>query len=151
MKKADVHPKRRFRSARKIRMPSNAVNEGAWLRELSKAVSYVGNPMHKRNPGDFGLMPPSAARQGKTLCDDVDIFSKAVATRLLRRGVVCGLISEQMIEQWPQNIWAVADNGRPLEAMYDGINGTYHGYPMDESDPLSKEVKRRWLACRLDS
>lgn len=148
MTKPHDRPKRRFKSVRKLRTPPDSARDKELLRSLAQAVSYVGNPMHKRIPGDFELTPPSAARQCKTLCDNVSIFSKAEATHLLRKGVAYGLISEQMHETWPQNIWAVAKNGRPLEAMYDGNNGTYHGYPMDEGDPLSEEVKRRWAECR---
>jgi hypothetical protein len=46
---------------------------------------------------------------------------------------------------WPQNVWAVAPNGTALEAMLENPStGTYHGYPMQEDDPLAEEVFERW-------
>lgn len=54
------------------------------LKALRRRVSYGGNAEHKRNPGDFGLSPPFGPRKGKTLCDGVSIFQRAVALRLLR-------------------------------------------------------------------
>jgi hypothetical protein len=48
---------------------------------------------------------------------------------------------------FPQNIWAVSENGYALEAQLGNQeNGEYHGYPMDsenDKDPLAGEVKRR--------
>jgi len=34
---------------------------------LAQKVKYGGNPEHKKNPGDFGLSPPSDPRPGKSL------------------------------------------------------------------------------------
>ena len=51
-------------------------------------VKYGGNPEHKRNPGDFGLTPPSQPRADKTLCDEVAVFKRTTALRLLRKGIV---------------------------------------------------------------
>jgi len=40
---------------------------------------------------------------------------------------------------------AVADNGVAVEAVLENPTaGTYHGYPLPESDPLAGEVIRRW-------
>lgn len=115
-------------------------------------MTYGGNPEHKRNPGDFGLTPPASPRPGKTLCDAVEIFTREEALRLLREGVRRSLISEQTrgAEPWPQNIWAVAGNGVPLEAMLQNPDrGEYHGYPMLDGDPLAEEVRERWNDRRL--
>ncbi|MBZ0151024.1 MAG: hypothetical protein K8J09_05780 [Planctomycetes bacterium] len=115
------------------------------LARWSRHVRYVGNPDHKRNPGDFGLEPPSSPRVDKTLCDGAEIFTLREAQRLLRIGVERGLVSEQLRRGWPQNIWSVAKNGTPLEAMLDNqARGTYHGYPMLADDPLAKIVLERW-------
>ena len=65
------------------------------LKVMADTVTYGGNPEHKRNPGDFGLDPPSLPRQGKTLCDGANIFSRADALSLLRQGIVRGLVSKQ--------------------------------------------------------
>jgi len=108
-------------------------------------VSYAGNPEHKRNPGDFGLTPPSQPRADKTLCDTAQIFSRKLATKLLRRGVEHGMISEQRSGRFPQNIWSVSDDGIPLEAQLENQeSGSYHGYPMPEDDPFRLEVLKLW-------
>jgi len=88
------------------------------LEQLGQRLRYGGNPEHKRNPGDFGLTPPSGARIGKMLCDEVGIFHRQEALELLRSGVAAGLISERCVNGWPQNIWALRD-GRVLEAQLE--------------------------------
>jgi len=99
------------------------------------------------NPGDFQLSPPSDPRQGKTLCDNVEIFRRDEALRLIREGIRRGLVSEQRRNMWPQNIWAVAPNGMPVEAQLENsANGTYHGYPLQDADPFAWEVRKTWEA-----
>jgi hypothetical protein len=144
MAKRTVNPKRA------IRPLSSSLEEERWLRSISLRIGYGGNPMHKMHPGDFGLTPPGSARQNKTLCDAVLIFSKAEATRLLRQGAVLGLVSVEMDGGWPKNVWAVARNGDPVEAILENrVQGIYHGYPMGEDDPLAVDVRKRWSAvCR---
>ncbi|MGZ8245908.1 hypothetical protein [Methylomagnum sp.] len=114
------------------------------LQQLAEKVRYGGNPEHKRNPGDFNLNPPSNPRQAKTLCDEVGIFKRTEALALLREGLRRGLVSIQERNGWPQNIWAVV-NGRSLQAMLENAEqGTYHGYPLQEDEPLADEVLKRW-------
>ena len=133
--------RQRFNDKRRITRSSNHEN----LTDLAAKVSYTGNPVHKRNPGDFGLTPPSAPREDKTLCDSVGIFSKATATRLLRVGIKRGLISEQTRGGFPQNVWAVNQDGHPLEAQLENRNqGTYHGYPLASNDPFRNHVLSFW-------
>jgi hypothetical protein len=104
---------------------------------------YNGNPEHKRNPGDFGLDPPSLPRPSKALCDDSGIYSRAEALALLQAGLFKGLFSVQDRGGWPQNVWAVTTDGQPLEAQLEG-NGIYHGYPMPQEDPLREDIIDRW-------
>jgi len=113
---------------------------------LSSRISYGGNPEHKRNPGDFGLTPPAAhCRSDKSLCDGVGILTRATALKLLRNGIRRGLISEQQRNGWPQHIWAVTDDGEPVEAVLENAEqGAYHGYPMPAGDPLRDEILKRW-------
>jgi len=112
-------------------------------------VAYGGNPEHKKNPGDFGLTPPSDPRCGKSLCDIANVFSRAVARSLLQEGLRRGLVSDRHVNGWPKNVWAVTEGGMPLEAQLENpIIGSYHGYPMPESDPLASEVARRWRQGR---
>lgn len=115
------------------------------LKSLADSVNYGGNPEHKRNPGDFGLIPPSQPRADKTLCDTVGVFSRTEATRLLRMGVSKGLVSEREQNGYPQNIWVVTEDQWPLEAQLENAErGTYHGYPMPETDPFREAVLAKW-------
>lgn len=112
-----------------------------------ESVSYGGNAEHKQNPGDFGLSPPFGPRRGKTLCDGVGIFQRAVALSLLQEGIRRGLVSEQKRGDFPQNIWAVTDDGVPLEAALDNqTTGSYHGYPIPKDDEFGRKVVERWNA-----
>lgn len=115
------------------------------IERLAEAVSYGGNPEHKRNPGDFGLSPPAAPRPDKTLCDRVGVFEKREAEELLRQAIRKGLIAEQSRGGYPQNVWAVTQNGQPLEAQLENeAQGVYHGYPMPKTDPFQEQVLERW-------
>ena len=111
---------------------------------LERLPRYVGDPQHKKNPGDFGLTPPAAPRAQKTLCDSVGIFSQDVAQNLLCDGLRKGLFSAQCRDGWPRNIWAVSENRVALEARLDTAHGTYHGFPMISSDPLYGEILSFW-------
>jgi|SRR5208283_2653486 len=132
-----------FNPKRRICDETEARARLAALSHAHAVPSYGGNPEHKRNPGDFGLDPPSIPRLGKTLCDAVHVYKRAKALELLLAGFSKGLISVQSRGLWPQNVWAVTDNGEPLEAQLEG-EGRYHGYPMPEGDPLREEVLSRW-------
>lgn len=133
-KRTSFNPKRRIME--------NATSKV--LHKLENSVRYSGNPEHKRNPGDFGLTPPSQPRPDKSLCDAAAIFSKAEAQKLLREGVRRGLISVRDKKGFPQNIWSVKDDF-PLEAQLDNPEqGTYHGYPMPYNDPFREEILKRW-------
>lgn len=115
------------------------------IERLVACVTYGGNPEHKRNPGDFGLTPPATPRAHKTLCDQVGIVKKQVALDLLKRGIRAGLVSQQEHNGFPQNIWSVDDDGNPLEAQLENVEkGTYHGYPIPQSDPFREKVLEIW-------
>jgi hypothetical protein len=131
------NPKRRVCDQTEARARLEALND------VGAVPSYVGNPEHKRNPGDFGLDPPSSPRLGKTLCDVLPVYTRAKALALLSAGFSRGLFSVQARGLWPQNVWAVTDEGEPLEAQLEG-DGRYHGYPMPEGDPFREEVLARW-------
>jgi hypothetical protein len=138
--------RRRFNLKREIVDPRPAAVE---LKALSDRIGYGGNPEHKRNPGDFGLTPPSAPRADKTLCDEAGILARAAALAALREGVRKGLISRATRGDFPQNIWSVTKNGLPLEAELENREvGTYHGYPMPENDPFREAVLDTWKARR---
>ena len=113
-------------------------------RELAQCVKYVGSPVHKRNPGDFGLTPPAAPRPSKSLCDDVSIFQRDEAQALLREGVQAGLVSHDADGGFPRHVWMVHKD-RVIEARCDNdAAGTYHGYPLEADDPMADVVNREW-------
>ena len=90
-------------------------------------------------------MPPSSPRADKTLCDLAGILRRVDALELLREGVRQGLVSEQTRNGYPQNVWAVTEDGVPLEAQLENpANGTYHGYPMPAVDPFREKVTAKW-------
>lgn len=134
--------KRKTSNPKRMLQPSpSALN----LPQLASLARYGGNPQHKRSPGDFGLTPPAEPRPDKTLCDASGVLSRNEALLLLCEGLRKGLVSVQVRNGWPQNVWAVASSGVPIEAMLDNeVTGSYHGYPMLEGDPLREEILRAW-------
>ena len=134
-------PRVKFNPKRRIRADADPDE----LAVLAERVKYTGSPYHKRNPGDFGLSPPSQPRPDKTLCDMAGITTVRESLRLLRRGVSKGLISERTRGGFPQNIWSVTEDGIPLEAQLENMEqGAYHGYPMPSSDDFREQILRRW-------
>lgn len=134
-----------FNPKRKLLTPAQVQARMDEFGKLADRARYGGNPEHKKNPGDFGLTPPSDPRQGKSLCDAANIFKRAEAESLLRAGLRKGLVSDRMAGEWPKNVWSVTDEGFAMEAQLENPDlGTYHGYPMPETDPLSREVILRW-------
>lgn len=136
-----------FNFKRRLAEPPASAEARARLHELALRVAYSGNPEHKRSPGDFGLHPPSASKPIKTLCDAANIFRRAAALEYLRQGLRQGLrrglVSKREVDGWPQNVWAVTEDGMPLEAQRDA-DGSYHGYPMPADDPMHEAIRRRW-------
>ena len=135
---------RRYRKYNpKRRLESHGTHSELELAKLAGSVKYTGNPEHKRNPGDFGLSPPSQPRRDKTLCDAAGILTRTDAHKYLRLGLKRGAVSEQFVDGWPKIVWAVTEDGIPLEAQRDGT-GSYHGYPMPPEDPMVAEIKKFW-------
>lgn len=134
--------RRGFNPKRRLADATDKSTREVWATE----VGYGGNPEHKRNPGDFRLTPPASPRPDKTLCDAVLVWTRADAVRLLRSGIEKGLVSVQQRGGYPQNVWAVTDQGHPVEAQLENADrGIYHGYPMPASDPLRQEILARWM------
>jgi len=145
LRTARMRPRKTFNPKRRIRAAPESETDRRKLDELSLNARYGGNPEHKRNPGDFGLKPPSLPRAGKTLCDAAGIFRRIDAIALLKTGLERGFVSEQFRGGWPQNVWAVTREGIAVEAQLENpVTGNYHGYPLPASDPLRADVLRRW-------
>jgi hypothetical protein len=137
----------KFNSKRKIRDLEECNFQ--YLSDLASRAQYGGNPEHKMNPGDFNLTPPSSPRAGKSLCDSVKVFTRKKALALLREGIRIGLFSDRSEGDWPKNVWSVMDNETPLEAQIESSEqGSYHGYPMQETDPFCQEVIKQWRIRR---
>lgn len=134
----------------KRRIKHCTIEDISFLNSLFSRISYGGNPQHKKNPGDFGLNPPSDPRPVKSLCDSINVFKRSQALKLLKEGVKRGLISEQINESgFPKCIWSVLEleNGNlvPLESQLENpLLGVYHGYPLPKADPMYEEVLKRW-------
>lgn len=120
------------------------------LKQFARQVRYGGKPMHKRNPGDFGLSPPALPRDDKSLCDNVKIFKRAEARNLLKEGILRGMISEwDGSSGFPKHIWSMTEDGVPLEAIIENPgNGTYHGYPLEENDDFREVVITHWKEAK---
>ncbi len=117
----------------------------ARLQELAASVSYGGHPHHKRSPGNFGLTPAASPRPNKSLCDGVGIFEREVATRYLVEGIRRGMVSPDADDGFPRHVWSLTDEDLVLEARCDDpANGRYHGYPLEQSDPMADLVRKRW-------
>lgn len=129
-------------------------NDIPFLEYLYAKVTYTGNPQHKKNPGKFGLNPPSDPRAMKSLCDEVFVFTPSKALSLLKRGIERGLISVQKTTiGFPKNIWSVIKlkDGKevPLEAQLENPHaGTYHGYPLPKTDPMHEKVLEKWRTSK---
>jgi hypothetical protein len=108
-------------------------------------VRYGGNREHKLNPGDYALGPSINPRPGKTLCDANGPFPKTKAEDLLKKGISKGMISEQVRNGWPQNVWAVSEDNEAFEAQLENADsGVYHGYPMPQDDDFRSTVLAEW-------
>lgn len=138
--------RRKFNTKRKLQQNPN-IDE---LEVLASKIDYGGNPEHKRNPGDFELTPPASPRAGKALCDDAQVFKKAEAIQLLKKGMKKGFVSEQVKSNshFPQNIWIVKiidEQDFVLEAQLENPTlGKYHGYPLPNNDPMKEYILQRW-------
>ena len=126
--------------ARRDRLASARIQPEARTDRASRSLGsreVDGAGALRRQSGDFDLTPPTRLRPDKTDCDRAGVTERGEALRLLRAGVGKGLVSEQVRGRFPQNIWAVTVDGYPLEAQLENFQtGTYHGYPMPETDPF---------------
>ena len=63
----------------------------------------------------------------------------------MNQGFAKGMISVQIRNGWPQNVWAVSDQGEVFEAVLENQDtGVYHGYPLAGNDPFGKTVLKEW-------
>ncbi len=112
---------------------------------LARRSRYTGSPLHKRNPGDYCLTPPSSPRPRKTLCDGDRPILKEEAQNLLKEGFFKGMMSERWSGEWPEMVWAVSGNREVFEAQLENRDqGHYHGYPLQVNDDFRTTVLKEW-------
>jgi hypothetical protein len=131
-----------FNPKRKLRTWRGSLDDTHYAKTLAAKIHYTGNPAHKRDPGDFGLTPPSAPRQNATLCDDAGVFKRKTARALLQSGARKGLVDVRAEGVFPLLIWAVADDIVFEAQLENATKGEYHGYPMPLADPLRSAILR---------
>lgn len=139
-------PKRKFNPKYHVLTPPEYRSRKEELEKMANTVVYTGNPKHKKNPGDFGLVPPADPRPNASLCDNARIFSKTEAQKLLREAFRFGLVdSRSNPGEWPKIVWMVIHGKMVLQGMYENDPGHYHGFPLlPGDDPICKEVMRAW-------
>lgn len=139
--------KARAETERSIRDQPLTDKQRAFLQEQAR---YEGSPLHKKDPHNFDLTPPTSPREDKTLCDEAGIFEKQVAFDLFALAIDVGLVSaKDKVEGFPAQMWVVDEHGRVFEMIYGGSRtGRYHGYPIRRSNPLFERISVAWAARR---
>ena len=113
--------------------------------DLACRCRYTGSPLHKRNPGDYNLTPPSSPRPGKTLCDGDRPILKEEAKSLLKEGFLKGMVSDRWSGEWPEIVWAVSGDREVFEAQLENRDqGHYHGYPLQANDGFRATALKEW-------
>jgi hypothetical protein len=123
-------------------MPVRALRE-----QLAGRVGYEGSGAHKGDPYSWGIEPYRGRRRDRTYCDLNAKFhyeDRHRIKRLLKRGVLGGLISENAIQGDPTMLWTLDHNGwiYELRITHPG-RAIYHGYPVLPSDPFARKVIAR--------
>lgn len=55
------------------------------------------------------------------------------------------MVSVRQVQGWPQNVWAVGDDGEVFEAQLENaVQGIYHGYPIPVDDDFRERVLNEW-------
>lgn len=119
------------------------------LQALARCLVYVGSAHHKRSPGDYGFHPPANPRPSKSLCDGNRVILLAEARQLFQTGVLEGMFSKFEGNGPPKYVWCVDNDGEAYEAKA-GSDG-YHGYPLEDNDPMCSIVRKEWRTrCQVD-
>jgi hypothetical protein len=113
---------------------------------LAARLVYGGSGYHKRFPTVYGFGPHSGRRPWKSICDGKRVVAKEEAEQLMRAGVLKGMLSEPMGHGgFPQYVWSVDNDGEAYEAKTDAQRpGPYHGYRLEEDDPMREVVLKTW-------
>jgi hypothetical protein len=136
MKRPGNNPKRRI-------APPDLLTEAQRI-EFARVVRYVASGHHKRNPADYGLERTSP-RPTKSLSDLLRIVPLDEAKAMIRKGIICGMISNFFLDGYQKFVWCVAEDGEVYEARTDAVTpGIYHGYRLEEDDNMRDYIKAIW-------
>lgn len=138
-------PQRRSKQKPKSEiMPADALSREE-QQELANNAKYCGSPYHKKYPDDYDMPDLPKPRPDKTRCDGTRSICREEAMQLLRCGFEYGMVSNQRRQGWPQNVWAVDEEGVVYEAqLQNAPQGEYHGYPMKIGDDFAEVVRQQW-------
>ena len=110
------------------------------LAGLSEA-RYVGSPLHKRYPADYGFSPPVNPRPHKSVCDGIN---KRKALDLFHSGISLRMVSSCLIDGLPKYVWAVGEDGEAYESKLSDGTTEYHGYRLERDDSMRHFVIEEW-------
>lgn len=133
-KRQAITPKRRI-------LPQGGLT-GDNCSKLVAKLRYVGSANHKSRPGDYGFHPAANPRPWKSICDGARTILKDEAQSLLEEGARRGLVSKLEFDGLPKYVWSVDEHGEAYEAKLG--NGGYHGYRLENEDPMRKTVLKEW-------
>ena len=130
-------PQRRTRRKKKAALaPADRIDRRG-LERMAKTARYNPSPYHKSAPS-------GSPRHDKTVCDGPASTGRD-GRELLTSGFRRGMVSSQERRGWPQNVWAVDEDGVAYEAQLGNAElGEYHGYPMKMDDDFVRVVRRAW-------
>ncbi len=135
---------------RRLREP---IPDAAAREALAARARFSGSGKHKLEPRAFGLEPASSD-EDDTYCDGHAGFrpdDMARTGRLLRRGLLAGLIGRNDKQGDPTLIWTVDDNGWVYEGrITTPSQALYHAYPLLPSDAFAKMVIARYAEWAYD-
>ncbi|MCF8258672.1 MAG: hypothetical protein K9J06_14045 [Flavobacteriales bacterium] len=101
------------------------------LEELSKIVTYVGSPEHKRSPSFAGHPRP---RADASICPKELLEQQDRINGWLSFAVNKGSISEEFEGRFPKYVWH-KDGDQVFEArLVNRELGTYKGFPLNPDE-----------------
>ena len=114
------------------------------LDRLADTALFRPNRNHKRKMFDGSA---GSARVDKTLCDGAWANTQERSEGLLREGIRRGMVSQQVREAWPQNVWAVDERKEVYQAnLTNSGTGEYHGFPIRDEGSFRSLIRREWAA-----
>jgi len=135
-----VQRSRNNANRRLVAVLPSAVSRG----ELLARVTYGAYSKHKFNPTAYKLSPYAGQDEERTYCDAHAQFRKESLqqiNRLLARGVMLGLWSEQNSGDVPSLLWTLDDRGWIFELrITNPAQAQYHGYPVLPGDVFARHV-----------